>query len=330
MQESGLENDFNRICGDLQFLDKSAAAKDPTVRPYEEKLKSFLDAVLVGDELAKRIRDAFDAYIFLSYRKKDRAYAQQIMRLIHSNEFCRDVATWYDEFLTPGENFNKEIKAAMKKSSLLALVVTPNLLEDPNYVQNTEYPAARQLKKEVLPIEAADTDAERLAEMYEGIRACVPADDPEAVAKLLHELLTGIALRKNVNDPSHTFLMGLAYLSGIDVEADHVRALGLINQAAEGGLPEAYEKLVSMYRTGEGVERNYHTAIEIQKKYTDLLQQRSSKENAEKVSHEIWLLGNYQKDVGDLKAAKESYQRLLDFGLKMQQEGYDVSLMPKQ
>ncbi|MCF0114870.1 MAG: toll/interleukin-1 receptor domain-containing protein, partial [Erysipelotrichaceae bacterium] len=120
MQESGLESDFNRICGELQMLDKNKV--DPTALPYEDKLKNFLNAILIGDKMAAKIREAFDAYVFLSYRKKDRKYAQELMRLIHENDFCRDIAIWYDEFLTPGENFNSEIGAALDKSKLFAMV----------------------------------------------------------------------------------------------------------------------------------------------------------------------------------------------------------------
>ena len=43
-----------------------------------------------------------------------RRYAQELMRLIHKNEFCRDIAIWYDEYLTPGEDFNQEIAAALE------------------------------------------------------------------------------------------------------------------------------------------------------------------------------------------------------------------------
>ena len=129
MQEPGLERDFNRICGDLQFLDKSALDEDPTAISYEEKLKKYLESVLVSNEMAQRIREAFDAYIFLSYRKKDRAYAQKIMRLIHENPYCRDIAIWYDEYLVPGEGFNEAIKAAFENSSLFAMAVTPHLEE---------------------------------------------------------------------------------------------------------------------------------------------------------------------------------------------------------
>ena len=106
--EGGLENDFgeclNRIkpdYGDIQFI--SRVSRDNTEIPYFEKLERYLSSVLIGDELAERVRAAFDAYIFISYRKKDRQYAQELMRLIHRIPFCKDIATWYDEFLVPGE-----------------------------------------------------------------------------------------------------------------------------------------------------------------------------------------------------------------------------------
>lgn len=99
MQEQGQEAAFNEKCGDLQLLSKHD--ENPAVIPYPEKLQRFLDSVLMGDSLAARVRAAFQAYIFLSYRKKDRKYAHELMKLIHQNEFCRDVAIWYDEFLTP-------------------------------------------------------------------------------------------------------------------------------------------------------------------------------------------------------------------------------------
>ena len=52
--------------GELQYLDPEAY--DGTGRTYEEKLRLFLQNVLVNSETAERIRSAFDAYVFLSYR----------------------------------------------------------------------------------------------------------------------------------------------------------------------------------------------------------------------------------------------------------------------
>lgn len=116
--------------GELQYLNPFST--DRTEISYEEKLKKFLDAVLISDKMAKRIRAAFDAYIFLSYRKKDRRYANELMRLIHSHPECRDIAIWFDEFLTPGESFRENIDKVLNNSKLFALLVTPNLLEEPS------------------------------------------------------------------------------------------------------------------------------------------------------------------------------------------------------
>ena len=314
MQEPGLESIFNELCGDLQFLDKTA--NDPTAIPYEEKLKRFLEGVLVSDALAKRVREAFDAYIFLSYRKKDRAAAQKIMRLIHENEFCRDIAIWYDEFLTPGENFNNAIAEAMEKSALFALVVTPHLLEDPNYVLTTEYPAARNLKKAILPLEAEQTDAAELARLYEGLRETASTGDAEEVTRRLQALLNETALRQN-DDPAHTFLMGIAYLSGVDMEVNHERAVQLITEAAEAGLPEAIQKLVSMYQTGEGVERNYFIAIDWQKKLAACLkkcfEQNATETNLIPFIDAFLDLGFFQRQIDLANEAKETYTEAADF-----------------
>lgn len=74
MMETGLEKFFNEKFGELQFLDKNSA--NETAISYDERLTKYLESVLVGDELAKRIREELDGYIFLSYRKKDRRCAQ--------------------------------------------------------------------------------------------------------------------------------------------------------------------------------------------------------------------------------------------------------------
>ncbi len=275
MMEAELGDEFNAKCGDLQYLDPNS--HDITAISYKEKLTKFLTSVLIGDELAEKIRNAFDAYIFLSYRKKDRQYAQELMRLIHKNDFCRDIAIWYDEFLIPGENFNKSIEGALEKSKFFALAVTPSLLEKSkdkdgneceNYIVTTEYPMARKAKKPILPAELVETDKKALADKYNGIPDCINAKDEFVLTKSLENVLKGIALRENDNDPGHNFFIGLAYFGGIDVEKNHERAVALITSAAEAGLPEAMEKLVSIYRNGEAGKRDYDKAIEWQTKLT--------------------------------------------------------------
>ena len=267
LQEPGLEALFNEKCGELQCLDPNQT--DPTALPYAEKLKKFLEGVLVGDELAAKVRAAFDAYIFLSYRKKDRRQAQALMWLIHQNDFCRDIAIWYDEFLTPGEDFNAAIAQALDKSRLFVLAVTPNLLEKPNYVMEEEFPRARDGGKAILPVEMDPTDRAGLEKAYPGIPACGAPSFPEIFYQL-RALLPELAKRELPDDPAHNYFIGLAYLSGIDVEVDKARGLALIRAAARDGLPEAVEKMAAVYRTGEGVARDYRAAVQWQERLVDI------------------------------------------------------------
>ncbi len=259
MMEHGLDDLFGKKFGKFQYL--SPGQKDETAISYEEKLESYLGDVLLGDELRKRVQAAFDAYIFLSYRKKDRKYANELMHLIHKNPLCRDIAIWYDEFLVPGEDFNENIAEALEKSTLFTLLVTPNLLEDQNYVMRIEYPEAKKAGKEILPVEMVQTDSVQMAAKYLGIPLSVKGQDNEEFRERFLEGLKNIAIRKDDSDQIHNFLIGLAYLNGIDVEKDNERALELITGAAEAEIPEAMEKLASMYENAEGVGRNYSEEI---------------------------------------------------------------------
>ena len=295
MQEDGLEAQFNRVLGELQFLNKRV--NDSTAIGYDEKLKKYLSAVLIGDELSARVRAAFDAYIFLSYRKKDRRQAQRLMNLIHQNEACRDFAIWYDEFLVPGENFNDSILNALKKSELFALAVTPNLINEPNYVMTTEYPLALEYEKPIIPFLMVDTDRALLEEKYPGIPKNVDPvsfTDPDGD---FSDLLSRVAIRRQPRDPSHDFFIGLAYLGGIDVEVDHLRAVELITFAAESGLPEAIEQIAFMYRSGNGVKRCGDTAVNWQTRLSAIV---GSDYDAERSIEKLLRYTEVLSDLGDL------------------------------
>ena len=324
LQEPGLEALFNEKCGDLQCLDPNQT--DPTALPYSEKLKKFLAGALVGDELAAKVRAAFDAYIFLSYRKKDRRQAQALMRLIHQNHFCRDIAIWYDEFLTPGEDFNAAIIRALEKSGLFVLAVTPHLLETGNYVMTQEFPAARGAGKPILPVEMDPTDRAGLEAAYPGIPPCAEAATLPAG---LQAALRGLALRENDADPAHTYFIGLAYLAGIDVEVDKKRGGDLICDAARRGLPEAMEKLVAMYRTGDGMARDYTAAARWQRILAD--ERRAEWESRPDEGHflayadALWELGDQYKDLGELAAARRLWEK--EF-LPLAAQGEEQGLAP--
>lgn len=314
MQEDSLDELFTHHFGDLQYLNPNA--HDITAISYEDKLKKYLNSVLVSDEMAEKVRAAFDAYIFLSYRKKDRKYANELMRLIHQNDFCRDIAIWYDEYLVPGEDFNNAITKALKKSDIFTMVVTPNLVNETNYVQTKEYPAAVQQNKTIIPTELEKTDYKALSEKYPKIPNCVDAHDKIALSDVLHSSLLQIAKRENNNDPQHNFFIGLAYLEGIDVEVNHERALQLITSAAETNeVPEAIEKLVTMYQDGYGVERDYRVAVEWQQRLVDYWEKeyRKKKEfgNYLCLFDELLALGDKYLELKNIDAAEFSYARML-------------------
>lgn len=270
MQERNLAELFNQRCGELQFLDKYD--EDATAIPFGEKLSVFLDTVLISDEIINGIKNAFDAYVFLSYRKKDRKYIRDLMKKIHKNDSCRDFAIWYDEFLVPGENFNESIIIAMKKSKLFVLVVTPNLVNENNYVVTDEYPKAKELSMQIFPVEVDETDKEKLKKLFEDVPDCTAIEDEQKFFELLTGFAEGMVEGEKNDSPEHKYYIGLAYLSGIDVETDSEMALSLLEDSANEGFCRALEKLVDIYSTGIGVDCNADAAISWQKKLIDVLE----------------------------------------------------------
>ncbi|MBQ7907248.1 MAG: tetratricopeptide repeat protein [Clostridia bacterium] len=250
---------YSKYFGNAQYLDKKS--KDETAISYEDKLKRFVSSVLVGDETAKKIRESFDGYIFLSYRKKDRKYAKELMQLIHKNENCRDMAIWYDEFLVPGESFSDSISTALGKSKMFALVVTPNLVNEQNYISTVEFPMAKKSKKNILPAELVKTDAKLLKQQYDGIPPKIDPRDKSAFDTAIEKALEGVERMSKAGVPDHDYLIGLAYMGGVDVEVDTQRAITLIESAANAGVYEAILKMADIYSNGEGVKRDYQLAI---------------------------------------------------------------------
>ena len=306
MMDSGIDALYTKKFGDLQYL--SPFVLDPTAIPYTERLKSFLSGVLVSDELAQRIRAAFDAYIFLSYRKKDRALALQLMREIHENADCRDIAIWYDEFLTPGEDFNELIDRAIEKSEFVTLLVTPNLVCEPNYVQSTEYPAAVSMGKEVLPAEMKPTDHSELARQYTGLPAPLLVSDEEAFRAGLKEAVKKIARTEN-GDPEHNFLIGMAYLDGVDMEINPEKGMLLITEAAEKGLPDAMIALSDIYGAGKGTERNLDKQTIWGEKALDKLQNLYGTGDQRCIDYQLKIAELYEQ-IGCYDDAQAIYEKI--------------------
>lgn len=313
--ESGLEDAFSAKCGHWQLLDRTA--DDETAIPYEEKLAARLHAVIAGEELTARIRAAFDAYLFLSYRKTDRAYARALMRRIHQADRFRDIAIWYDELLTLGEDFDEGILAAMEKSALFVMAVTPNLLapgrnNEENYVMGVEYKKARELNLPILPVELVPTDRQALRKGFEGIPDCVDGSDGNALEDALTAHLQAVGT--GGKDPQHAYLIGLAYLNGIDMDIDRQKGLALITDAAEAGYAEAMDKLRNLFLYGEHVPQDMSKAAYWVGRLSERLEVQYRKDpteaGAEKWLKSLWDWGDCLAEQGEPEKAFSAYLRL--------------------
>ncbi|MBO5065029.1 MAG: SEL1-like repeat protein [Clostridia bacterium] len=232
------------------------------------------------------------------------------MKLIHSNPDCRDIAIWFDEFLTPGESFKEGIDKILHNSQLFTLLVTPNILEEPNFVMGEEYPAAQKSGINILPAEMVETDKNALKEKYRDIPECVNPEATEFYTQLL-DSVTKIATQAN-NTPEHNFLIGLAYLDGIDVEVNREFALELITSAAEAGLPEATEKLRDMYFIGVGVQLDYRKAVVWAEKYADYMVETYGEECPDTLTA-IHNLAISYSNLGEYKKALELTEKVYTF-----------------
>lgn len=309
MQEQGLEQLYQQRFGDLQYLEPDNS--DPTAIGYEEKLAAYLSSVLVGEELTERIRGAFDAYAFLSYRKKDRRHAQSLMRLIHQHACCRDIAIWYDEFLVPGEDFRDGIREALEKSGLFVLAVTPNLVNEKNFVASTEYPMAVQAGKPVLPVELVPTDRAALAGTFRALPPVTAASDSRSLTGTLEQMVKDLGLPERRLSAEHDYLIGLAYLSGVDVEVDRERGVELITSAAGNGSADAMDMLVAMYHLGFGVERSREKRIQWQEQKVALrlreYEAQGSAESLERMFLDLCRCADLYREAANYPAARQRY-----------------------
>ena len=328
MMESGLDSLYAAAdkFGELQYLNPYST--DPTEISYEEKLKKYLESVLLSDEMVKRVQGAFDAYIFLSYRKKDRKYANELMRLIHNIPEFRDVAIWFDEFLTPGESFKDGISKILSDSKLFALLVTPNLLEEldgkPNFVMGEEYPAALQAGMAIVPAEMEPTEKERLSQKYKDIPRCVDPRDAQELKSRLAEVLFKTVKREN-EDPVHNFLIGLAYMEGIDVEINRKRGLQLITLAAEAGVPEAMRMLYRLYDSGKGIAVNYREAEKWASRLVQLYEKQYGTDHPAAIEA-MQDLANIHYSLGQYDLALEENEKLYGISCRVHGENHPSPL----
>ncbi len=316
MMETGVEELYSSPYkfGELQYL--NPFSEDITEISYQDKLKNFLETIISSDNIKKRIQNAFDAYIFLSYRKTDRIHANNLIKMIHNNPECRNIAIWYDEFLTPGESFKENIEKILDNCELFALVITPQLFkksidatgcEIDNYVISTELPTAREKNNlNIFAVEMEETDVKDIKSLK--LDDYVSQKHKEEFRTKLLSKIKEITFRKNKRTPEHNFLVGLAYLEGIDTDVNRELGISMIEEAASSGLIEAIKKIVSIYKLGNGAKINYEKAIYWQE---ELIKYCSSDEPDFLYAYSLLDLARLYQDNNDFKGAEKSYLKAI-------------------
>lgn len=258
--EENLELEFNKICGDIQCLNK--LSRDITQLGFEEKLEDFLKDIIVHSNLKNEIYDVFNGSLFLSYRKKDRKYAQELIKKIHEKEELQSYSIWYDEFLVLGEDYSDNIEEEIKKASIVIIAVTPSLLEENNYVLNVEYPLAKKYNKKIVPIEVVKTDYEEMKSLYKDFPRYYDLDD-ESDFNEIYKTCDGLKVTNELSTDNRYYLLGLAYLYGVGVENNIDRAISYLEKASEFKHVLAKQTLGSIYFEQKYIKPDYDKAISL-------------------------------------------------------------------
>ena len=245
LSEKHLNTVYENVFGAKQYL--LMYDDDPTALPFHDKLSSFLNESFAEKSAYEKVKTNFSAHIFLSYRKKDRELARKLMFAIHENPLFRNVAIWFDEYLTPGENWSDEISSAISGGDLVILMVTPNMVNEDNYVIRCEYPACREKNKPCMAIEMAQVSFERLCETFEGLNKLYSIKQPES---FFDDMRSCLKLEKRDLSELEKYYLGLAYLFGILTEKNIDYALNYIEDSANASCVDAMKRLSLIYKNG--------------------------------------------------------------------------------
>lgn len=276
LYDSSYESEFDRICGNIHLFnlfDQSLSQEE-----INNKLKRILEYFLYSKKLVSKIEKIFTTSLFISYRKEDKIIASKMIKKIHEHDKLQDVAIWYDDFLIPGEDFNNSIKKHIINSDAIIITVTPNILSSPNYIMSTEYPIATETNKKIIPIEMKKTNRQAIELCYPGISGCVNIKDIQNIQSQILEIKN-----RNISAPKHNydetekiFLLGMAYLKGINVEINMHKSIKLLTCAASANFIPAIEALIEINEYGIGKKINYKAALKWQKIKIKLIKNKST------------------------------------------------------
>ncbi len=257
--------------------------------------------------------------VFLSYRKKNVVYRNDVVRDILD---ANDCAVWFDRNLTAGEDYNAEIDAALDRMNVFVLLVTPLTFEPDSYVMKKEIPRALERKIRIIPVILEETDMERFAKVLGNIHSLdkrKPDEYEDGLRKALSlHLLTKdekerihMAQRESAPRAAQTiYLQGLGWLTGENCERDPDKGAQMITAAAMSGeCPEAVLRLAQMYETGDGVARSWNAAIDWYGRYTAAMEPRfgQNEDDDGSIAKAYDSRGKLLRDSGRLTASREAF-----------------------
>lgn len=264
---------FREKFGEIQYL--SLSGEGEKALPFSEKVKQFLDKKIPDNQMIETIHKNFKLNMFISYRKKDRKYADELIRKIHKFENFEGVGVWYDEFLTSGENYNDNIREKITACDLFVMCITPKMIDVPNYVWKYEYKQAVKENKKILMIKMKEVDDDDVYQLYPDGGMIIDAWNHEELFYSMLDAVKEFHLQQSSpwELPRESYLLGCAYLDGIGVEVNKEKALRLFEYASSEWYMDATLKLIDMYLYGDGVKIDYKKVISLRKqvvKYCEL------------------------------------------------------------
>lgn len=305
--ERGILPLFDEKIGSYQCL--FAGTQEETEKNFYQKLNDFLSQVMDDEQMNEMIRkNAFDFNLFISYRKKNRGYVNQLTKIMHDRTELRGISYWYDEDLMPGLDYNEEIDQAIKESDAVVLIITPSIIEEDNYVKRIEYQQANAYGKKIIPFMFEDTDMDALREGFPGIQI-QDVIRKEDIGRYFDYLEAEVYSRRmgeiGVNQ---SYYLGLAYLKGVGVEKNRRWGIEFLTVASQSGVP-AMKKLVEVYSSTRGTKGDRQKAIYWQsilvQERKRLFEEKQDRESLLDFLHSIYVWGTlHQED--------ENYQQAIE------------------
>ena len=280
--QPGIKNKFSKEFGKHQCITRN---DNNNLERYYKGLSTQLKNLISSDEIIRNIKSAFSCHAFLSYRKSDSEKAKKVINFLRQHKKLNDAAIWYDEYLVPGTNYEKEIMDEIKNCDLFVLVITRNVLEktinledgslEDNYVVRVEYPLALKYHKPIIPIMVDSIDRDILMETFENIGDVITCGKKNELEKKIKQL--NIDLKgKSEDDLYLQYLRGIAFINGIFTEIDVHKGIKILKIAASAGKKEAIAKLAQMYYVGDHIARNLQYASRYYKQLIDEVEKSGS------------------------------------------------------